>query len=305
MKRSICAFALFMLLLPCSTFAASKEQQEMQRDIAQLQDQVRTLQSTVDQKLAALQTLVEQSLDAGNKANTSVSVLNSSVTQTLDRELKDALRPIAGLTAKVDNLSNDSGDLRNSLAELTAQMNKVIQLLNDMNNAIKVLQAPPAAPPPPANQGSDATGAGPQTRNTPPPSAAVMWSNANNDYASGKSDLAAAEFADFVRDHPDDPYASKAQIFIGQIHLGQTKYEQAVKDFDAVLEGYPESKDTVDAYFLKGMALKFLGHYDAAGQQFRTVVRKYPHSDRAPEANEQLRALGLSAAAPKPTKKKQ
>ena len=55
----------------------------MQRDIAQLQDQVRTLQSGFDQKMAALQTLMQQALDAGNKANTTVSVLNASVTQTL------------------------------------------------------------------------------------------------------------------------------------------------------------------------------------------------------------------------------
>src|ERR1700723_4616594 len=94
--------AIATLLSPACMFAASKEQQEMQRDIAQLQDQVRTLQSGFDQKMAALQTLVQQALDAGNKANTNVSVLNASVSQTLDRELKDALRPVAGLTAKVD-----------------------------------------------------------------------------------------------------------------------------------------------------------------------------------------------------------
>ncbi len=291
MKRSIWILALFILIVPGSTFAASKEQQEMQRDIAQLQDQVRTLQSGFDQAMAKVQTLLEQSLDAGNRTSTNVSVLNASVKDTLDRELKDALRPIAALTAKVDNLGNDQAATQSALADLTAQMNKVIQLLTDTNNAIKVLQAPPAAPPP--NGGTDAFGA--QTSNAPKPSASIMWSNANNDYASGKTDLAAGEFADFVRDHPDDPYAPKAQIFIGQIHLGQMKYDQAVMDFDAVLERYPESKDTVDAYFLKGMSLKFLGRYDAAGQQFKTVIRKYPHSDRAPEAAEQLRALGLSA----------
>src|SRR5580698_3848339 len=101
MKRLICILALSNLLLPGSIFAASKEQQEMQRDIAQLQDQVRMLQSGFDQRMAALQTLVEQALDAGNKTNTGVSVLNASVTQTLDRELNDKLRPIATLTAKV------------------------------------------------------------------------------------------------------------------------------------------------------------------------------------------------------------
>lgn len=288
MKRPICALAVFVILLPGSMFAASKEQEEMQRDIAQLQDQVRTLQSTVDQKMATLQTLTEQALDAASKGNTNVSVLSSGIRDTLDRELKDALRPIAGLSAKVDNLSNDSGEIRNSLADLTAQMNKIIQLLTDMNNAIKVLQTPPA--PPPAAPGADTTGA--QTSARPP--AAVVWSNAVNDYASSKSDLAAGEFANFVRDYPDDPQASTAQIYIGQIHLAQMKYDQAVMDFDAVLERYPESKDTVDAYFLKGMALKYLNRPTAAAEQFRNVIKKYPHSDRASQAQEQLRQLHLS-----------
>src|ERR1700722_2225624 len=116
MKRYFGALALFLLLTPEAGYAASKEQQEMQRDIAQLQDQVRMLQSGFDQKMSSLQTLVQQALDAGNKANTNVSVLNASVSQTLDRELKDALRPVAGLTAKVDNLNNDLSHVKNSMA---------------------------------------------------------------------------------------------------------------------------------------------------------------------------------------------
>src|ERR1700733_10549212 len=147
MMRYIGVLALSILLIPTAGFAASKEQQEMQRDIAQLQDQVRTLQSGFDQKMAALQTLVQQALDAGNKANTNVSVLNSSVTQTLDRELKDALRPVAGLTAKVDNVNNDLSDVRSSMTDITTQLNRLQQQLTDINNAIKVIQAPPAAPP--------------------------------------------------------------------------------------------------------------------------------------------------------------
>src|SRR5438552_1945219 len=142
MMRSIRVLTVASQTEPCAAFAASSEQQEMQRDIAQLQDQVRTLQSGFDQKMAALQTLVQQALDAGNKANTSVSVLTSSVTQTLDRELKDSLRPVAGLTAKMDNVTNDMSEIRNSLADLTTQVNRMQQQLTDVNNAIKVIQAP-------------------------------------------------------------------------------------------------------------------------------------------------------------------
>jgi TolA-binding protein len=285
--RYTSVLALTILLIPGAGFAASKEQQEMQRDIAQLQDQVRTLQSGFDQKMAALQTLVEQALDAGNKANTNVSVLNASVTQTLDRELKDALRPVAGLTAKVDNANNDISDMRSSMADITSQLNRIQQLLADMNNAIKVIQAPPAAPPP-SNINPDAA-----VKRAPPP-ANVLWESARGDYNSGKADLAANDYAEFLRDYPDDPNAPEAQFVIGEIHLGQLKYDLAVMDFDAVLERYPEGKMTPDAYFMKGMALKQGGHRDAAATEWKTLRKKYPRSDASDRAAEQLRAMGLS-----------
>ena len=41
----------------------------MQRDIAQLQDQVRALQSSFDQKMATIQTLVQQALDAAKSSS--------------------------------------------------------------------------------------------------------------------------------------------------------------------------------------------------------------------------------------------
>lgn len=297
MMRFTGILAISILLVPGMGFAASKEQQEMQRDIAQLQDQVRTLQSGFDQKMAALQTLVEQALDAGNKANTNVSVLNASVTQTLDRELKDSLRPIAGLTAKVDNTNNDLSEVKNAMADLNTQMNRLQQQLTDISNAIKVIQAPAAAPPP-SNTNADAPGAASRI-----PPAKALYDNANSDYFSGKSDLAASEYADFLKYYPDDPTAPEAQFNIGQIHLAQQKYDQAVMDFDAVLERYPENKLTPDAYFMKGMALKQAGHRDAAATEFRTLRKKYPRSDRATQAAEQLRAMGLSTG-PVVTRKK-
>jgi TolA-binding protein len=297
MKRLFCTLAFSLLLLPAVTFAASKEQLEMQRDIADVQDQVRKIQSTLDQKLSSMQTLIEQSLESGHQTGRDVSSLGASVKDMVDRELKDALRPIAGLVAKVDNLNNDSSEVRNSLTDLNAQMNRVLQKLTDIDNAIKVLQAP--APPPPTVQNSDAgvpqNGAG---RLSAVPPAGLLWGNANNDYSSAKYDLAAGEFADFVRNYPDDASAPKALVYLGQIHLMQMKYDLAVMDFDSVLERYPESKEnTPDAYFMKGMALKYLGRRNDAADQFRTVIRKYPHSDRKPEAEEALKQMGLSAAA--------
>ena len=123
----------------------------------------------------------------------------------------------------------------------------------------------------------------------------MLYDNARADYNSGKADLAANDYAEFLRDYPDDPNAPNAQFTIGQIHLGQQKYDQAVMDFDAVLERYPENKMTPDAHFMKGMALKLSGHRDLAVTEWRTLIKKYPTSDLKNQAMEQLRAMGLSA----------
>lgn len=266
--------------------AASREQQEMQRDIAQLQDQVRALQSALDQKLASLETLAAQAVDAANKANTNVGILSNGVGQTVGKELSDRLAPIAGLNAKISNVASDAADVRNSVADLTVQMSKVQQQLSDINNAIKVIQAPPAAPPP----GSDVPGA----VAGPPPQ--DLFNGAMKDYSAGKADAAASEFTDFLRFYPQDPNAITAQFYLAQIHYSQGKYDTAVKDFDAVLEQYPDNKLTPDAYFMKGMALKGSGHRDAGAIEFRALIKKYPTSDRAVQAKEQLRAMGLSVA---------
>ena len=285
--------AIATLLLPGGAlFAASKEQQEMQRDIAQLQDQVRTLQSSFDKNMATLQTLVQQALDVANRSNTSVSVLNSNVTQTLERQLRESLTPVAGLAAKVDNTNNDVAEVRNSVADLNVSVNKMLQILTDMNNTLKVLQAPPAPPP----------GAATAPTGAAVPSAQVMFEGAFRDQNGGKLDLALSEYAEFLKVHPDDPNCAGVQYNIGEIHYSQQKLDLAAEDFDAVIERYPDnSKSVPDAYFMKGMALKQSGHSVPAAATFRALIAKFPHSDKAEEARDQLKALNAAAA---PAKKK-
>src|SRR5215469_16374472 len=232
-----------LLLTTGSAFGASKEQQEMQRDIAQLQDQVRALQSSFDTKMSAVQVLVQQALDAASKANTNVSVLNSSVSTSLERELKQALTPVAGLAAKVDNTNNDVAEVRNQVQDLNSSMNRVMQILTDMNNAIKVMQ-PQQAPPPP-------TGAGPGG-SAPPPPADALFTSAIGDENAGRLDMAISGYQQFIKNYPDNPNAARAQYNIGNSHYTQQKYDLAAADFDTVIVRYPEdSTITPQAYFMK------------------------------------------------------
>ncbi len=286
-----------MFCLPAPVYPVSKEMQELQRDIAQLQDQVRTLQSALDQKMATLQVLAQQALDASTKANTNVSVLNAGVTSTLERELQNKLTPIAGLAAKVDNTNNDVAEVRNQVSDLNNQMNKMMQILQDMSNNIKVLQAAPAAtqPPPPA------TGAG---QTPPPPDAGTVFNNAYRDETSGKLDLAIQEFQDFIKFYPDNSNAAAAQYNIGDCYYSSLRYDQAASAFDAVITHFPEDPNTTPkAYYMKGMALRNTNKSQAIAA-WRAVIAKYPTSDAAKQAKSQLTAIGAAAAAAPARKRK-
>lgn len=288
--RIIRALALTTCLAAAPSFGANREMQELQRDVAQLQDQLRQLQSGFDVKMAGLQILVQQAVDAANKANTGVTVVNAGITQTLDRELRDRLAPVAAMGSKLDNTANDTNELKISVGDLNAQMNKVLRGLADIGNSIKVLQvatAPPA--PPPTDPAQPA----------PAPPAAALFGTAVKDQNGGKLDLSVTEFIDFLKFYPNDPNAASAQYNIGEIHYSQAKLDLAVKDFDAVIEQYPEDKAlTPDAYFMKGMALKQSSHKSEAASTFRGLIEKYPRSGRAEQAKEQLRAMGVTVAAP-------
>jgi TolA-binding protein len=276
-----------LLLTAGSLVGASKEQLEMQRDIAQMQDQLRTLQSTVDQKMAALQTLVQQALDAASKANMSVSVLNAGVTSTLERELKQALTPVAGLAAKVDNTNNDVAEVRNQVQDLNTSVNRIQQILTDVNNALKVMQAPPVPPP------TSAGGAG-----APPPPADVLFTNAERDYNGGKFDLAVQEYQDFIKYYPDNLNAARAQFNIAQLHYTQQKFDQAAADCDVVIEKYPDDTTTTpQAYFMKGMSLKPTNKLEAI-RTWRELIKKYPTTDASAQAKRQLVALGVPVTTP-------
>lgn len=278
--------------------AASKEMQDLQRDVAQLQDQVSALQKTLDTKLGAIEAQLQQANDTANKTSSNVSSLNSGVMQTVQSEMKnvrDQLSSVSGLAVKVDNTSNDVADLHTALAGLVATVNKQQSILNDILNQVKSLQAPAAAPPPaPGDAGSGVPGTG-----GPPPNGQTLFNNAVRDQNGGKEELALPEYTEFLRLYPNDPNAARAQYYIGEIHYNKGELDEAVRGFDAVVEQYPpDPLTTPTALYMKGMALKKAKKPTEAIASFRAVIKQFPASDEAAQAKTQLNSLGVPLTAP-------
>ena len=287
-----------LLAVPVLAPAANKEIEALQRDIALLQQQIKDLQKSQDEKFAALLEATRRAVDAANKANTSVAVITSNIEKNLRDQTDKVATPVVGLSTRLNEMGGELRTLSQAVGDLTALVSRVQVQLTDINNAIKVIQQPPVAPPPqPGQPGGTASAS-----DVPPMKAEDMYNAARQDYISGKYDLAVQGFNDYLKYYGNTSYAPNAQFYIAMIHFAQGNYEAAVKEFDMVLEKYPDNNKTADALLYKGRALvKMPGHKTEGGNEFMEVIRRYPKSDQATQACTDRRAIGLGCGAPPAT----
>src|SRR5215475_4905460 len=109
-----------LLLIPVCSFGVSKEIVELQRDLASLTDQVRTMQSNTSEKLTALTVLVQQTLDASNGANKAVAGLEQHMNQRFEQETSKSGQSVAAIGVKVDQMRNDYSSMRDAMNDLVS-----------------------------------------------------------------------------------------------------------------------------------------------------------------------------------------
>ena len=208
---------------------------------------------------------------------------------------------MVGLSTRLNEMGAELHTLGQAVGDLTALLNRMQAQLTDLGNAMKVMQSPPAAPPAQSGQAAQSTQS-PQptaTNEAPPMAAETMYNAARQDYVSGKYDLATQGFADYLKYYGNTGFAPNAQFYIAMIHFGQGNYETAVKEFDMVLEKYPDNNKTAESMLYKGRALvKMPGHKTEGGNEFMEVIRRFPKIDTAVQACDERKKLGLNCGAP-------
>jgi TolA-binding protein len=281
------------LALAPGLFAQKREDiLSIQRDVAQLQDQIKQLQTSQDQKMASLESLIKQALEQSNQASTSMTALQRTLTDRLNDQQTKVAAPIAVLGAKVDQSADEMRGVRENLAALSTRMANLDNKLSDISSAVRTLSQPPSAPPP------GGPGAPPAALNGVAPPAGVsaenLWLNAFRDYSSGKDELAMMEFNDYLKYFPSAENAASAQYYVGQLYNRAKMYDDAVQAFDAVLERYPDNPKTPDALYGKADALLHGGRRPEAAAEFKDFLARFPTHSLARNAQAQLRELGTT-----------
>ncbi|MEO7029208.1 MAG: tetratricopeptide repeat protein [Acidobacteriaceae bacterium] len=301
---SIRRYTLTAFLLTASftlpAHAVSKEIIQLQTQVQQLLDAVARLQQSNDERMGVLKDLVQQTADSVNKMSITVGSLQQQVGAQQEAS-----------TAKSDQVSGQIQSLNDSLDELKARMVKLDRRLQNIDSqqqaANTLLQSLPGsgqatAQPAPGN-GNDAPPLASQpsaasARNPPAPSGPApddMYRGALGDYMAGKYPLAASEFADLIKQYPDDNLSGNAYFYLGEINNRTQKPSIAIKDYDLLLERYPDNSKIPAAHLHKGEALIAMKQTDAGVRELRALIQRFPNSPESAQARNRLSAMRISS----------
>jgi tol-pal system protein YbgF len=101
-------------------------------------------------------------------------------------------------------------------------------------------------------------------------------------------------FGQFLQSFPTSQYADDAAFWLADCYFKQGDLKTAILRFDDVATRYPKSEKASEALYRQGEALLKLGPNfgKAAEKAFERVVKEYPQSRRAHDAEQQLKLLG-------------
>lgn len=294
---------LFVAAAPF-TFGANKDIQELQRDLATLQDQVQKMQAAFSEKLTAIQTLVQRTVESVDNTNRTVAVMQDRFNDAMKQQQASVSGPVLSVTQKLDQMSEDFRAVRESVLDMNTRIGKLDAKMADLQNLINTIKAPP--PPPPGSTSPTGVPGSTEAPSGGPPAgmeASVLYTNAVRDHDTGKYDLSLQEFNDYLKYFSNTQFASNAQFYIGDIYYRKQDFPNALQAFDNVLERFPDGNKTPDAHYMKGVVLMQMGRNDSAAREFRDVYNSYPDTDLAAKAKARLKELGLTVGASNTSKR--
>ena len=126
--------------------------QALQRDIAALQEDVKKMKASQDERLAVINENLRNALDVVARINEKMAVMQTNINDKLKDVSVQVAAPTQHLRQKVDAMNDQFLNLSNTIAELNSRLGKLDTKMDDVKKMIQTI--PPAAQAPPANQAS-------------------------------------------------------------------------------------------------------------------------------------------------------
>jgi len=118
-----------------------------------------------------------------------------------------------------------------------------------------------------------------------------VYNMAYSDYLKGNFQLAIDGFKIYKEQFSGSPLADNAQYWIGECYFSQTKFEEAIKEFNDLILDYPQGDKISAAYLKKGLSLLELGKKEEALSVFKLMISKYPLAEETKLAQQKIKEL--------------
>ena len=254
-----------------------------QRQISELQEELANIKRTASSK------------DEVQNVNVRIA----EQTETLLKSNATLVAKVNDIEERIQTTQGAVEEASHRLDQLGQQSARTQRDVEDLRTRLTTLQNTP--PPPGANlensTGSPATGEltvpAPAEPAAPPADPMQTYQAAYRDYQRGNYDLAIEGFHDFLGMNANADLADNAAYWIGESLFSQKKYREAIGQFDAVVNKYPQSDKVPGALLKKGYAYINVGERAQGVVQLQYVLHEHPRSQEASLARQKLRQLGI------------
>ena len=96
----------------------------------------------------------------------------------------------------------------------------------------------------------------------------------------------------FLTKYPQGGYSANAHYWLGELHLANKDYSEAISQFDTIIKNFKSSSKYAPSRLKLGCALAESGRIGEAKEQLTTVMNLYPDTSTAHLAQSKLEKLG-------------
>ncbi len=201
---------------------------------------------------------------------------------------------IVGLNEKTFELENKLLELEQIIGEIHAQSEERFKKIEAGLSAIAEAESraavpQPQTPPAPASkQGSESKSEEPSPAEKGPKK---NYDLGVKEFADGNYEGARALLREYLAAAPKSDEAPDAMFFIADSYFKEKFYEEAILEYQNIIETWPASPKIPLCQLNQGIALLKIGKPNEASLFFESLIEAYPDSPEAATAKEHLKTL--------------
>lgn len=273
-KKSVLSLTLLSLAVGC---IPTQRELQMERDLTEMK-----------RRLAETERGVATVRQGGE---TKTSVDNLARQQAELQAAVDTLRvEMQSFSGRFEDVGRERGGVRDELKLVRDDMGLKLTALEDRVSKLEarmqggVLPAAGAAV-----VGSAAVAAAPAMGAEPP----QAFYERGLDLIQRQGDMAKGRevMQEFLKKYPQDQLAVNAMYWIGESYYGEKKYENAILQFQDVIQKYGDHPKVASALYKQGLSFSALGDNKNAKVILKKVIDTFPLAEEAKRAKEKLATI--------------